>query len=94
MAEFGNRADCAMTSVYYDGDQTSKDSFACVNELKKERREPFADAIVFKTDFRSPSAELLEGTACEPATHHTEGLKPMVAAVYLRGCNPHLRPRL
>ena len=68
MAEFNQWTGCTMLSVRYESDQASTDALAYCNELRDEGSTPYTGAIVFKTDFKSPNAELAEGTAWEPDT--------------------------
>lgn len=66
MADFNQWVGCTMLSVRYTSDEASTDALAYCNELRDEGSTPYTGAIVFKTDFRSPSAELAKGTAWEP----------------------------
>lgn len=66
MADFNQWVGCTMLSVRYVSDQASTDSLAYCNELRDEGSKPYTGAIVFKTDFMSPNAELAKGTAWEP----------------------------
>lgn len=68
MADFNQWTGCTMLSVRYESDQASADSLAYCNELRAEGSTPYTGAIVFKTDFKSPNAELAKGTAWEPDT--------------------------
>ena len=66
MAEFDTWKGCTMKSISYAGDQASADNLAYCNEMREGGTTEFTDAIVFKTDFHSPSEEEAKGTAWEP----------------------------
>jgi D-alanyl-D-alanine carboxypeptidase len=74
--EFKTWKGCTLTSLRFAGDDAcGAEQVAYVNELREAQLpdEPaFDQAIVFETDFHSPSAEEAEGTAWEPDTDYTD----------------------
>ena len=72
MAEFGSWKGCTMQKIAYAGDEESTNNLAYCNELREAGTPEIAEAIVFKTDFHSPSAEEAEGTAWEPDTDYKD----------------------
>ncbi|MBP3893950.1 MAG: hypothetical protein J6D34_07925 [Atopobiaceae bacterium] len=66
MAEFDTWKGCTMKSVTFAGDQECADNLAYCNELRDADAPEFTEAIVFKSDFHSPSEEEAKGTAWEP----------------------------
>lgn len=72
MAEFTNWKGCTMQRLAYAGDEESTNSLAYCNEMREPGAPEIADAIVFKADFHSPSAEEAEGTAWAPDTDYTD----------------------
>ena len=76
LAEFGTWEGCVLHRFAYAGDDACGDEeLAYVNELREANApdaEVFDQAIVFLTDFRSPSEELAEGTAWEPDSEYAD----------------------
>lgn len=72
MADFNQWVGCTMLNIRYVSDQTSTDALSYCNELRKEGTAPYTGAIVFKTDFKSPNAEIAKGTAWEPDTVYSD----------------------
>lgn len=66
MAEFDTWKGCTMKSITFAGDQECTDNLAYSNELRDAGTPEFTEAIVFKTDFHSPSEEEAKGTAWQP----------------------------
>lgn len=76
LREFESWDGCHMTRFAYAGDDAcGDDELAYVNELRASKGpnlEEFGQAIVMVTDFRSPSAEKVKGTAWEPDTDYND----------------------
>ncbi|MDO4405166.1 MAG: hypothetical protein Q4C09_09030 [Atopobiaceae bacterium] len=70
MAEFGNWKGCTMKRIAFTDDTTCTDNLAYANSLRKDGQPEFTQAIVFTSDFHSPSKEEAEGTAWEPDTDY------------------------
>ncbi len=69
MAEFKNWTGCVMRRFAFAGDEAcGAEELTYVNSLRDEGTPAFDQAIVFSTDFHTPSAEQAEGTAWEPDT--------------------------
>ena len=69
MAEFKNWTGCVLKRFAFAGDEAcGAEELAYVNSLRDEGTPAFDQAIVFSTDFHTPSAEQAEGTAWEPDT--------------------------
>lgn len=71
MGEFGTWKGATMQRIVYAGDTDSADAVSYCNELANGSAK-FTDAIVFKSDFHSPSKEEAEGTAWEPDTDYKD----------------------
>ncbi len=73
LAEFKNWDGCTLQRFAFAGDDAcGADELEYVNGLREEGAEAFDQAIVFTTDFHSPSAEKSEGTAWEPDTDYKD----------------------
>lgn len=70
MAEFGTWKGCAMQDITFTTDDTCTSDVAYCNELRAEGTPAFDEAIVFKSEFHSPSGQDAEGTAWEPDTDY------------------------
>ena len=75
--EFGTWKGCTLKRIAFTDDDTCTLDVAYLNKLREgasassDGAEEFDQAIVLKTDFRSPSAEDAEGTAWEPDTDYS-----------------------
>ena len=68
---FAEMTGCELHSLTYYGDEcNSKENVEWLNEL--EYGKGVGQAMAFKSDYRSPSAEEAEGTAWEPDTEYTD----------------------
>ena len=65
-ATFERWAGCSMLRLAFTDDRTCIDDVAYLNELREEGAPVFDQAIVFTSDFHSPSEKEAEGTAWEP----------------------------
>jgi D-alanyl-D-alanine carboxypeptidase len=76
LAEFSTWKGCVMQRFAYAGDEACSDEeLAYVNELREAQKADlpaFDQAIVFVTDFHSPSEADAEGTAWEPDTDYKD----------------------
>lgn len=73
LKEFDTWKDCVMKRFAFAGDDAcGAEELAYVNGLRKEGAGEFSQAIVFVTDFRSPSAEQAAGTAWNPDTDYKD----------------------
>ena len=70
MAEFGGWEGCTMRSISFTDDVLCEEDLDYVNELREEGAPEFTQAIVFSSNFHSPSEEQSEGTAWEPDTDY------------------------
>ena len=70
--EFSTWTGCTMKRFAYAGDEATKQNLDYVNSLRDEDTDEFDQAIVFLTDFHSPSKEQSEGTAWEPDTDYED----------------------
>ena len=70
LAEFSTWKGCVLKRFSYAGDDVSADNLEYANSLRDEGTEEFDQAIVFGSDFHSPSAEDAEGTAWEADTDY------------------------
>lgn len=66
MAEFSSWKGCTMKRIVYAGDQTATENLEYCNELRAEGAPEFDQAIVFLSDFHSPSEEDSKDTAWNP----------------------------
>ena len=71
LAEFSGWG-CTMQRFAYAGDEAAKADLDYVNSLRKEGTPEFDQAIVFTTDFHSPSAKEAEGTAWKPDSDYKD----------------------
>lgn len=72
MAEFSTWKGATMQRVFYTDDATCESELPYLNGLAKDGISNFDQAIVFKSDFHSPSGEDAEGTAWSPDTDYTD----------------------
>lgn len=72
MDEFKTWKGCTMKRIAFTDDTTCADNVAYCNELRKDGDPEFDQAIVLKTDFRSPSEQDAEGTAWQPDTDYND----------------------
>ena len=73
LEEFRNWDGCELKRFAFAGDDTcGTEELAYANSLRSERPKEFTQAIVFKTDFHSPSGEKAEGTAWEPDSDYQD----------------------
>lgn len=71
LEEFGGWKGCVLQRLAYAGDEAcGADEVAYVNSLREEGAEEFKQAMVFESEFHSPSAADAEGTAWEPDTDY------------------------
>ncbi len=73
LAEFRGWTGCVMKRFAYAGDDAcGAEELAYVNGLREADTDEFDQAIVFVTDFHSPSEADAEGTAWEPDTDYKD----------------------
>ncbi len=72
LAEFGTWTGCVMQRFAYAGDDVAKENLDYANSLREKGVDKFDQAIVFLTDFHSPSEEEAKGTAWEPDTDYKD----------------------
>ena len=72
MAEFNTWNGCTMQRVFFTDDETCTEALSYCNDMREEGAPEFDEAIVFKCDYHSPSAEEAEGTAWEPDTDYED----------------------
>ena len=72
LAEFANWEGCTMQRIAYAGDELATSKLDYVNGLREEGTDEFSQAIVFLTDFHSPSAEQAKETAWKPDTDYKD----------------------
>lgn len=70
MAEFGQWTGATMKRIVLADDDLCLADLAYCNSLREEGTPEFTQAIVFMTDFHSPSAEQAQGTAWNPDTDY------------------------
>ena len=66
MAEFGTWKGAEMKRIAFTDDKTCTGNVSYANELRKDGQPEFDQAIVFTSDFHSPSGEDAKETAWEP----------------------------
>ena len=73
LAKFTSWTGCTLKRFAFAGDEAcGDDELEYVNSLREDGTDEFDQAIVFVTDFHSPSAEEAEGTAWEADTDYTD----------------------
>ncbi len=72
MAEFDGWKGCTMNAVTYAGDEASDKDLDYANSLRDKSTPEFDTAIVIKSDFRTSSAEQLEGMTLEPEMNYKD----------------------
>jgi D-alanyl-D-alanine carboxypeptidase len=73
MAEFSTWNGCVMNRLAYAGDDAcGTDEVEYANSLREDGADEFKQAIVFVTDFHTPDAKQVEGTAWEPDTDYND----------------------
>ena len=70
MGEFDTWKGCTMQDIVFTSDDVCTADVSYCNELRDEGAPEFDEAIVFKSDFHSPSGQDAEGTAWEPDTDY------------------------